>query len=92
MHKRTKKLYELLAESLVTERTDHSSQLLQEMEEFVEQNFTDPNMGLGMVADRFGMTPQYVSTFYKKQSGKNLSDTIVEKESSLPSSIWATRT
>ncbi|WP_339320932.1 helix-turn-helix domain-containing protein [Paenibacillus sp. FSL W8-0194] len=79
MHKRTKKLYELLAESLVTERTDHSSQLLQEMEAFVERHFTDPNMGLGMVADRFGMTPQYVSTFYKKQSGKNLSDTIVRK-------------
>ncbi|GIO29374.1 MULTISPECIES: helix-turn-helix domain-containing protein [Paenibacillus] len=79
MHKRTKKLYELLTESLVTERTDHSSQLLQEMERFVDEHFTDPNMGLGMVADRFGMTPQYVSTFYKKQSGKNLSDAIVRK-------------
>jgi len=79
MHKRTKKLYEVLTESLVTERTDHSSQLLQEMEQFVDEHFTDPNMGLGMVADRFGMTPQYVSTFYKKQSGKNLSDTIVRK-------------
>ncbi|KHF35703.1 hypothetical protein CM49_01944 [Paenibacillus sp. P1XP2] len=45
MHKRTKKLYELLAESLVTERTDHSSHLLQEMEEFVEQNFTDRTWG-----------------------------------------------
>ncbi|MED5019478.1 helix-turn-helix domain-containing protein [Paenibacillus chibensis] len=79
MHRRTKKLYQLLTESLVTERTDHSAQLLQEMERFVETHFTDPNMGLGMVADRFGMTPQYVSTFYKKQSGQNLSDAIVRK-------------
>jgi AraC-like DNA-binding protein len=79
MHQRIKKLYGLLTESLVTERTDHSVQLLQEMELYLEENVTDPNMGLGMMAERFEMTPQYVSTFYKKQSGTNLSDYIVRK-------------
>ncbi|MWV43118.1 helix-turn-helix domain-containing protein [Paenibacillus sp. HJL G12] len=79
MHKRTKKLYEMLAETLVTERTDHRVQLLQDMSEFLEEHITDPNMGLGMIADRFDMTPQYISTFYKKQSGMNLSDYIVRR-------------
>ncbi|SMF76001.1 AraC-type DNA-binding protein [Paenibacillus uliginis N3/975] len=79
MQQRIKKLYELLTESLVTDRTDHCIQLLQDMEQFLEENFTDPNMGLGMMAERFEMTPQYVSTFYKKHSGINLSDYIARK-------------
>ncbi|MEC0242374.1 cache domain-containing protein [Paenibacillus dokdonensis] len=79
MHNRMKKLYEMLAESLVTDRTDHSAALLQDMSQFLEEHITDANMGLGMIADRFDMTPQYVSTFYKKQSGMNLSDYIVRK-------------
>ncbi len=79
MHKRMKRLYEILAESMVADKSGHSAQLLQDMDQFVDEHFTDSNMGLGMVADHFDMTPQYVSTFYKKQSGINLSDHIAKK-------------
>ncbi|OPA79443.1 AraC family transcriptional regulator [Paenibacillus selenitireducens] len=79
MYRRIQQLYEMLTGSFVIERTDHRVQLLQDMEQFLDENFTDPNLGLVMISDRFGMTPQYISTFYKKCSGMNVIDSITRR-------------
>jgi YesN/AraC family two-component response regulator len=79
MYRRIQQLYEMLTGSFVVERTDHRVQLLQDMEQFLDENFTDPNLGLVMISDRFGMTPQYISTFYKKCSGMNVIDSITRR-------------
>ncbi|MNI84266.1 HTH-type transcriptional activator Btr [compost metagenome] len=63
----------------IIDRSDHSSQLFQDMARFIEDYLKDPSLGLAMVADRFSMTPQYVSTFFKKHSGNNLTEFIAKK-------------
>ncbi|PYI54052.1 helix-turn-helix domain-containing protein [Paenibacillus flagellatus] len=79
MHRKTKELYEALARSFKAERTDHGSQLLREIVALVDGGLDDPNLGLAMIADRLRMTPQYISTFFKKTSGQNLLDYITRK-------------
>lgn len=79
MHRRTKQLYEKLTCSFVSGRSDYNAQLLREMVRFMEGNLADPNLGLAMIADHFDMTPQYISTFFKKHSGSNLIDSIARR-------------
>ncbi|KIL42160.1 AraC family transcriptional regulator [Gordoniibacillus kamchatkensis] len=79
MQRKTKELYETLTRSFNVERSDHSMQLLQEMVAFVDCSLGDPNLGLALIADRFRMTPQYISTFFKKNQGQNLLDYITQK-------------
>ncbi len=76
MHRETKRLYALLTASFQTSQTDHSKQLLQDIMDMIDLHNRDQNLGLVMIADHFGMTPQYVSSFFKKASNQNLTDYI----------------
>lgn len=60
------------------ERTDQGARLYSEMVQYVDRYYHDCNLSLNMIADHFSITPQYVSTFFKKYSGGNLSDYIAE--------------
>jgi len=79
MHKKTRELYEKLTVSFKSERSDHSTQLFQEIVGLVDQSLDDPNLGLAFIAERFSMTPQYISTFFKKHQGQNLLDYVTRK-------------
>ncbi|WP_308638295.1 helix-turn-helix domain-containing protein [Paenibacillus silvisoli] len=79
MRFKTKELYETLARSFNVERSDHHVQLLQAILELVERNVDNPDLGLAMVAEHFEMSPQYISTFFKKNHGHNLMDYITRK-------------
>ncbi|WP_079912775.1 helix-turn-helix domain-containing protein [Paenibacillus sp. 32352] len=79
MQLETKELYETLTRSFNVDRSDHRTQLLQDMVDFVDRHLKDPSLGLAMVADHFRMTPQYMSTFFKKNQGQNLLDYITNK-------------
>ncbi|MDF2651121.1 MAG: transcriptional regulator, AraC family, partial [Paenibacillus sp.] len=79
MQHKTKELYETLTRSFNVERSDHNTQLLQEIVSLLHHNLGDPNLGLALIADRFRMTPQYISTFFKKNQGQNLLDYITHK-------------
>ncbi|MFK7694952.1 helix-turn-helix domain-containing protein [Paenibacillus sp. HJGM_3] len=76
MHNATKRLYERLALSFRTDPSDHSRQLLSEIQVYIDTHLSDANLGLVMIADHFRMTPQYISSFFKKASGQNLIDRI----------------
>ena len=56
----------------------HAAQKLKEIEDYLRDRFADPEMRLGMIADRFGMDERYLSDFYKKNTGVNLSTHIEE--------------
>ncbi|MEC0201661.1 helix-turn-helix domain-containing protein [Paenibacillus lautus] len=76
MQVETKRLYEKLTRLFHTEHSDHSIQLQQDIMAFIDRNLTDYNLGLGMIADHFGMTPQYISSFFKKMNRCNITDYI----------------
>ena len=46
---------------------------------YTEQNFTDNNMSLDMIATQFNVHPTYISHFFKEYIGENFSDYIAKK-------------
>ena len=46
---------------------------IQEVRRYVEENFRSPQLNLNDVADRFGLTPPYLSQLFKEQTGINFS-------------------
>ena len=44
----------------------------QKVEEFVAANFTDPDLNISITSQHFKMTPSYLSSLYKKQTGRSL--------------------
>ncbi|MFS0725982.1 helix-turn-helix domain-containing protein [Paenibacillus sp. 1P07SE] len=48
--------------------------LRDEVVAFVDASFTDPDLSLALVADRFKMSEVYLSQFFKEQTGANFSD------------------
>jgi YesN/AraC family two-component response regulator len=73
---KTKNLFRALTELLHTERSDYCDQLSGEIQAFIDGHYADQNLGLPMIASHFNMTPQYISTFFKKMTGQNVSDYI----------------
>ena len=74
MFAKTKELYVLVTESFKLERRDHSVQLLEQIQTYIDANFADPNMSLNLLSEHLQITPQYISQFFKKMSGWNFSD------------------
>lgn len=74
MYLKTKELYLLVAESFRSERSDHSEQLLQQIQSYIDINYADPNMSLNLLAEHLQITPQYISQVFKKISGFNFSN------------------
>lgn len=66
----------LICDSMREDRTGHGQALYAQIIEFIERHYEDSNLSLTLLAGHFGITPQYLSTFFKKQSGVNLSDYI----------------
>lgn len=48
----------------------------QKVEDYVNQNFTDPDLKISIASQYFRITPSYLSSLYKKQTGKSLLDFI----------------
>ncbi len=46
--------------------------LIKEIEEYVQENYTNPEFGLSMIAEKFSMNENYLSYFYKKETGNKL--------------------
>lgn len=79
MHAETKRLYDQLTCLFRTEHSNHSKQLSEDIMLFIDHNVTDPGLGLTMIADHFGMTPQYISSFFKKMNNCNITDHITRE-------------
>ncbi|WP_144941901.1 helix-turn-helix domain-containing protein [Paenibacillus sp. 32O-W] len=71
-----KELYMQICTHSREEKTDHSERLYARICSYIEQNGVDCNISLTMMADHFQITPQYLSSFFKKHSGQNITDYI----------------
>lgn len=59
-------MYELCCEKLNRNKADKEKQLIVNIVEFVDNNFTDPGMSLSFVADKFGISEPYLSVKFKE--------------------------
>ncbi|OWA37280.1 hypothetical protein B9G55_04240 [Saccharibacillus sp. O16] len=47
---------------------------LQEVRAYIDANYSDPNLSLSSIADRFGLSPSYLSRLFKDAFGANFVD------------------
>ncbi|WP_127581497.1 helix-turn-helix domain-containing protein [Paenibacillus koleovorans] len=69
-----RRLYEeavRLADEARLERNDH---LIRELRAYLETHYTDQNLSLTAVADKFGISSSYLSRYFKTQTGTNFVD------------------
>lgn len=56
------------------QRGDSSSLLLEKIKIYIEDHHNDTMISLASIAEQFNITPPYLSAFFKKNSGTNLTD------------------
>jgi two-component system, response regulator YesN len=54
-------------------KKSHNTQLKEDVIEYIHKNFSNADMGLGSVADHFIISEDYLSQFFKEQTGENFS-------------------
>ncbi|WP_409342400.1 helix-turn-helix domain-containing protein [Paenibacillus sp. MBLB4367] len=78
MLRKIKELCAYICESVRDARSEQNERLNDRLKVYIVQNCADNGLSLTSIADHFGMTPQYVSGFFKKQNGINLTDYLVD--------------
>ncbi|MDD9269243.1 helix-turn-helix domain-containing protein [Paenibacillus sp. GCM10023248] len=51
--------------------------LMREIRSYVAENFTDPNLSLTLLSDRFQINSKYLSQLFKEELGENFSDLLI---------------
>lgn len=74
MLRKIKELCQIVCDSVREARTDQGERLSVQLKQYIDDHYADHGLSLTSIADHFGMTPQYVSGFFKKQNGENLTD------------------
>ena len=59
-------------------KQSHNVQLQQGILQWLEKNFSRPELNVAMVADHFGISKKYVSQFLKDQTGKSYNEYLEE--------------
>ncbi|MEF2247444.1 MULTISPECIES: helix-turn-helix domain-containing protein [unclassified Paenibacillus] len=72
----TKQMYQKVCKVVLEAKTDRRHQLYNSMTVYIEQHVQDSNLSLTSMSEHFQLTPQYLSTFFKKYSGQNVTDFI----------------
>lgn len=75
---RLKSLCRAVCDSVLEARTDQKDRLSDNLKQYITDNLAHNGLSLTSIADHFGMTPQYISGFFKKQNGVNLTDYMAE--------------
>lgn len=78
MHFKIKEIYKRICDYVRENRTSHSERLLQQIQDYIHKNYANNMLSLSLIAEEMNVTPQYLSTFYKKLTGENLSDAIAK--------------
>ncbi|WP_372661091.1 helix-turn-helix domain-containing protein [Cohnella sp.] len=78
MQAKLKQLCRFLCGRVQEARSQQGDRLNNQVLAFIQERFRDNSLSLTMIADHFGMTPQYISGYFKKHNHLNLTDYIVE--------------
>ncbi len=71
-----KKEYRLLCGSPESTKSEKTEKLVEEIKEYISDNFSDNNLSANMISDQFGITRQYLSTIFHNITGEKLSEFI----------------
>ncbi|TXK84286.1 helix-turn-helix domain-containing protein [Paenibacillus sp. N3.4] len=65
-----------VCQSIQEDRGQEHNQLSQQVIEYVINNYSEENLNISMVGEKFGLTPSYLSKQFKAQTGEALLDFI----------------
>jgi two-component system response regulator YesN len=73
---RTKELYRIICKFTKEEKSEHADRLYYKICQYIDDHYNDNSLSLSSMADHFQISLQYLSTFFKKHSGENITDYI----------------
>ncbi|ADQ05857.1 transcriptional regulator, AraC family [Caldicellulosiruptor hydrothermalis 108] len=65
-----------LAEFVKNNQLSFRFTLVEKVKTYIDEMYSDPNLSLSLIAEKFNITPQYLSSLFKEKTGQNLSDYI----------------
>jgi len=68
--------YRILAESVIVNKQKMGNDLISNILEYIHQQYSSSEISLSTIADKFNITPQYLSAIFKEKTGQNISDYI----------------
>ncbi len=77
MLERLKATYRCICLAAQKGKSDHCEQLYRRITAFIEEHYADNSFGLSMIAEHLDMSSVYISGFFKKHGGVNLTDYII---------------
>jgi YesN/AraC family two-component response regulator len=76
MFSHLRKLYQQICDKVTQNKPGAGEQLYTGITKFIQQHFHENALSLTTIADHFQINPTYLSSFFKKQSGDNVSNYI----------------
>lgn len=76
MHSVTKNIYEQICKFINENRKSHNVQLKEKIMAYIDEHYSDMNLGVATIAEHFGLNPSYLSYFFKEQTNQNMTDYI----------------
>lgn len=102
IHRTVSLLFDSICAYIGKTRGSKRERLKNDLIQYIDRCYGDPNLSQAAIAGHFGITPQYLSKFFKQATGKNMVEYIHErriacakkllKEGKLPISEIASRT
>lgn len=78
IYKELSKFCEYIMEEILKSRTQLKNSLVIESLEYLEENYTDPELTLKSTSQFLNVSSSYFSTVFKKETGKSFIDTLTE--------------
>ena len=71
---RFRTIVELICKKILETQSKHenNNQLSRKIMDFINSNYQDPDLNISLVGLHFDITPAYISTLFKKQTGESL--------------------
>ena len=67
-------VYGQLTELFLRSRQENVNELKERLIRYIQDNYDNPEISLGKIADDFDLNPKYVSRYFKEQTGTNYHD------------------
>lgn len=64
----------LYCDAVMSLKSDRNKIFIEKIIDYINKNYHDENLNLTSVSSKFNISSGYLSTFFKKQTGKNFSD------------------
>lgn len=71
-------MYEQVCRHVKEQTSDTGAKMLVSIKRYIDANYADPMLSLASIAEEFNLTAPYMSSFFKKHSGVNITDYIAQ--------------